>query len=128
VISYSEREVFNVEDLILLRKAQRIVQQLPERDAAGDEVRCHEVARVVGSILSLTVCDGIYEISMDHSWLRLRTGHILDTYCVGRHPQVQLVAVVTAMPLRYKECSLERLKVTIRSDVVKLLMERAQEH
>lgn len=42
-------------------------------------------------------------------------------------PQVQLVAVVSTMPRRYRETSLEHLKVTIRQDVLKLLMERAAE-
>ena len=39
----------------------------------------------------------------EHSWIVLPSRHVLDAYAVGRHPPVQLVAVVTTIPKRFVE-------------------------
>lgn len=94
--SYSEREVFRERELRLLAQAQDIVERIDDRaDPDPNGVRCHEVARVVGYYLSLNVIDGQYG-SVDHSWLSMREPgsrrrSILDPYCVGRMPMVQII-------------------------------------
>lgn len=117
--TYSEREIFNRGELKLFEQAKLIVQALPDYDQLERELRCHEVARVVGIKLGLQVCDGCFEAGAEHSWCRLPSRHILDPYCVGRLPPVQLVAVVTAMPCRYKERVVD---TAIRADVVHWLL------
>lgn len=92
--SYSEREVFTARHLELLRQATSIVDALP--DLPDERLRCHEVARIVGRILGLSVLDGYAGIA-EHSWLRVvpgpegKVGVWLDVYTVGRLPMVQLV-------------------------------------
>jgi len=66
------------------------------------EIRCHELARVVGKLLGLSVQDGYYGF-VDHSWCwtfpidqarivgRLGFPNILDPYSVGSLPQVRLL-------------------------------------
>jgi hypothetical protein len=114
--TYSEREVFSQTDLAYYRKASRFVRALPSYDQHGEELRCHEVARAVAIILNIsTVEDGYFELACQHTWLVLPTRHILDPYCVGRLPPVQLVAVVTTMPKRY---NVRDIGITVRGDVV----------
>jgi hypothetical protein len=107
---YSVREIFAEQELELLRAAQNIVKLIPL-----DDIRCHELSRVVGTLLKLEVQDGYYGF-VDHSWLwtkpfesrglrpdknRTRVGfpNILDVYCVGSLPQVRLIDCQhTALP------------------------------
>lgn len=101
--SYSARCVFAPPLLDLLAVATEFVARVEE--AAGAELRCHELARAVARFLRLPracVQDGYYGF-VEHSWiwvpgppddpLTRRAGwpHILDVYAVGRLPQVQLV-------------------------------------
>jgi hypothetical protein len=99
VKSYSEREIFNVNEVRYFKEAVRLVGKIDERDFT-DEPRCHEVARAVGQILELPYQDGHY-LFAQHTWLwvgtldldRAETGYypvILDVYAVGSMPQVQL--------------------------------------
>lgn len=86
--------VFTRDDRELLRQAQEIVSLLPP----DDRLRCHEVARIVAQILRLDVFDGYYG-AIEHSWCMTPARSILDPYCVGRLPMVQLVDnVIGAMP------------------------------
>lgn len=131
---YSEREVFSPSDLEAFTWAKEIVAELPERDASGDLLRCHEVARVVSRVLHAMGCapehkvvDGHFEVGAEHSWIMLQTPvgkyrwwSILDTYVVGRIPPVQLIAVVSTLPLRYVSSS-ER--TDIREDVIIFLLD-----
>jgi len=100
--SYSERHFFAPPLIDLLEVAREFVEQV---EWTGDELRCHELTRAVGRFLGLPadcVQDGYYGFA-DHSWLwvpgpptdvitqRVGWPDILDVYCVGRLPQVQLV-------------------------------------
>ena len=105
MLSYSDREVFSAQEVQLLRQAESIVKLLPDQVASQD-LRCHEVVRIVAQTLDLNpaqIQDGYYGF-VDHSWLRTeplnatkivtpRIGlpNILDVYCVGSLPQVRLV-------------------------------------
>lgn len=96
--SYSQRAMFETGDFVLLRMAVDVVTKLPD-PPAGEEWRCHEVARIVQYALRLAghttlLQDGLYG-TIDHSWLWLPPYPrrvLLDTYAVGAHPQVQLRA------------------------------------
>lgn len=81
--------VFRADEILLLQQAVTIVDCLPHDDT-HTKLRCHEVARIVGTILRLDVIDGHYG-AVDHSWCLTPRKRILDPYCVGRLPQVQLV-------------------------------------
>ena len=73
-------------------RANAFVHRIPNEVLA--ELRCHELARAVAHVLDLPVQDGSHGL-VDHSWLwtgtRTAPGNILDVYCVGRLPMVQLV-------------------------------------
>lgn len=84
--SYSTT-IFTAQDFELLDAAQLIVRDIP--DDPKWNLRCHEVARVVGKLLHLQVVDGKYG-AIEHSWCVTPDLHILDVYAVGRMPQVQL--------------------------------------
>jgi len=61
----------------------------------GNELRCHELARAILSILdedpiNLEVVDG-HCGPVEHSWLRYGDGLIIDAYAPGRLPAVQIV-------------------------------------
>ncbi len=111
--SYAEREVFNANELRLLKQATALVARVP---AEGRDVRCHELARAVGLILGLPVHDGAFGF-VEHTWLwtaepnaMLRDErspmwmlpNILDVYVPGSLPQVQLVHLSTGLPARYR--------------------------
>lgn len=119
MITYSQREVFKQTDMKYFEEASGLVARMPDFDNELRELRCHEVAQVVGCLLDLRVRDGKYEIGCEHSWLVLPTGNILDVYAVGRHPPVQLVAVVLTMPVRYREMD---IGLKIRHQVVEQLL------
>jgi hypothetical protein len=120
VKTYSELEVFSSRELYDFKEATRLVSLMPDVDQHGRELRCHEVARVVGRELGLPWYDGKYEYGCEHSWLGALppSRHILDVYTVGRLPPVQLVAVVTTLPTRYKVLG---QRTDIREDVVRYL-------
>jgi len=93
--NYSEYEIFHSKELEHLKKAQELIQLIPDEFMASDwKLRCHEVVRAVGVQLGLQVVDGLYGC-VDHSWLltgfRGPRSNILDVYAVGRLPQVQLI-------------------------------------
>lgn len=98
MISYSKRKVFSDRELDLWRRARVLVSAvdlgLPELE--GKELRCHELARVVGRILDLAVIDGHYGC-IEHSWLVIEPAQlgvlpfVLDVYAPGQAPQVQLL-------------------------------------
>jgi hypothetical protein len=99
---YSETHGFLPEEVALFEKAKRLVGAV--EDDRETRIRSHELARAVGQVLRLPVVDGVYG-AVDHSWClverthgpMLRTTSVLDVYCVGRLPQVQLVDVVDAV-------------------------------
>jgi hypothetical protein len=91
---YSGTEIFESRDIDLFKYATRLVDKIPEDFLpAGEELRCHELARAVGSLLSIPFVDGRFG-SVEHSWLWTRQSErpvILDVYTVARLPMVQLI-------------------------------------
>lgn len=124
--SYSQREVFEPNDLVYWRVAARLVVEMPDYDRSGQELRCHEVARAIHRVLEvpeIAVQDGLYELGCEHSWLTLPSGHILDAYAVGRLPQVQLVAVVSVLPRRYAK---HDIGLVVREDTINYILEQVK--
>jgi hypothetical protein len=95
--NYSALEVFPQE----IQRARELIERawdlIPDSEGM---LRCHELARVAQDLLShspnpslqTVVMDGKYG-AVEHSWLMFPWSpetHILDVYCVGRLPQVQL--------------------------------------
>jgi hypothetical protein len=97
---YSAYEVFSKEELKCFNYATELVGRLSE----SKTLRCHELARAVGSVLGLQHQDGYYGF-VNHTWLwttplewndlttytRLGFPNILDVYSVGSLPMVRLV-------------------------------------
>lgn len=107
--SYAEREVLDRAFLPIFRLADYLVGGVS--GLRGDEVRCHELARAVVSLLArrgtvgvdLIVVDGMLG-PVEHSWIELSSARgvaILDTYAPGRVPQVQLIASDLAISSSY---------------------------
>jgi hypothetical protein len=100
VIGYSGTELFRGAEIELWRAATQAIAQLDDRDQGL--IRCHELARAIAAlpfpeVLSVRVQDGLYG-AVDHSWLlvwhpRRHVYDLLDVYCVGRLPMVQLVSL-----------------------------------
>ena len=108
---YAEREVFSQRELELLSRATALVRRMPH-EFEGQEIRCHELARIVRAFLALPVADGFYGVGVEHSWIwtdapalephRWDLPNILDVYVPGQLPQVQLIHTATALPLNYR--------------------------
>lgn len=112
VIGYAQKEVFSAFELERLSLAAKLVDQLPAM-VLGDEdwIRCHELTRAVGPLLGLPWCDGHYGM-VEHSWLWTKPlepfsppPNIIDLYCPGRLPQVQLVHSSSHLPYEYRRSS-----------------------
>lgn len=99
---YSADHVFTRADLIVWRAAIQVVESIidPAEYMEADPLRCHEVARFVAQVLGtwlFPMCAPDAQVSdghfggVEHSWIELRHGYILDVYVVGRLPMVQLV-------------------------------------
>lgn len=94
---YAHDEVFTKEHLIERRIATAYVLRVQEREP---RIRCHELARAVRHKLSdrWDVVDGDYGL-VEHTWLYdAKAQVILDVYCVGRDPMVQLIDCSCAFP------------------------------
>ena len=110
--SYTERHVFGPEAVVLWECACRAVasvttEMATEPNWSHPELRCHELTRAVVKALGLSpgvVVDGKYG-PVEHSWIWLphSTPAILDVYCPGRIPQVQLVhGILQVVPHPYR--------------------------
>jgi len=113
--SYAEREIFGSYAITIWMDAVTYVSRVGAM--WGNELRCHELARAAHRALSaehaerlrtwkvgLTVVDGRLG-PIEHSWITYappapigqpyrdapRRAHVLDVYCPGRLPQVQLI-------------------------------------
>lgn len=110
--SYSETNVFTPEELALFGRATAYVARVDE-SVFKEPVRCHELARAVGTLLGLEYEDGVYSClpeiggGVDHSWLlvprkdrnNVCVGYsILDVYAVGSLPQAQMLCCGTTAP------------------------------
>lgn len=93
MITYAERVCFEASHRQLLTRVEQYVSRVS--DDWGNELRCHELARAIqivtyGSGHTLVVVDGKCG-PIEHSWLMMDGGKILDPYAPGRLPSVQLV-------------------------------------
>lgn len=82
---YAATEIFTEQDLTLHMAASKLVSLMPE-----DGRSCHKVAALIADALDLPLVRGGYGI-IEHSWLVLPSGTLLDVYAPGRYPPVQLV-------------------------------------
>lgn len=129
--TYAEENVFEAHEVELWKKAVVIVERMPTA-IDGALIRCHELARAVGQLLELEVCDGKFGF-VEHSWLwtgPFEQSHapwvlpnILDVYVPGSLPAVQLVHTYSGLPTRYTLNPI--IDLVVREDVVKQLVERA---
>lgn len=124
---------FTKAEMRAFRKAQVLVDLVNERRFLRAfhrlfyAVRCHELARAVGSILRLKVVDGIVINSAGltaHSWLVTAKGNVLDVYTPNEFPMVQLIFQDEFGIVRtYKELPIEStLCPPINSEAVALLV------
>lgn len=101
--SYVEREVFDAYVLQIYSAAARRIAAVGEH--WGNELRCHELVRAVWRAngwqhSGVSPVDGRMG-AVEHSWMVIHssgpprwhvvTPVILDVYCPGRMPQVQLI-------------------------------------
>jgi len=122
-------ERFTQKELSLWRIAKEIVQDVPDQ-FDGEDIRCHELARVVASYLDIPYQDGRYGF-VEHTWLwttplegelhRWKLPNILDVYVPGQVPQVQLIHTSTHLPLPYLWGP---PRIDIRENVVESLWDR----
>lgn len=84
-------------DLAIYERAVEMVEQLAEAQTHD----CHFVAGYVGGALGLSVVRGYYG-GIEHSWVALPSGRILDVYAVGRIPMVQVVDVASPAQPEYE--------------------------
>jgi hypothetical protein len=96
MLGYSYTNVFAQCEIALYNRAVKLVERIPET-VHDKPLRCHEVTRAVATVLKLPYTDGKFG-SVEHSWCWTSTaldgeypGNILDVYCVGRLPMVQLI-------------------------------------
>lgn len=127
MMPWAAREVFEPFELELWRLATELVSKMPH-EVGGEEVRCHEVARVIGGILKIPWTDGWYGMA-EHSWLWTRPydvfgprPNVLDVYACGRMPPVILVHSSTHLPFEYRRGDPRK---DTRVDVVHQLMKIA---
>lgn len=133
--SYTEREIFGDASQALWADAVAIVDRIPS--TWGNELRCHELTRAVRDLLRLrggswfvmldvNVVDGNLW-SIEHSWLVLTSARpsklskriILDVYCPGRMPQVQLIDDHFAVSRGYE---VGEPRTDIKHDIVQKLV------
>ncbi len=126
MIGYSQKVVFTEFELERLTLATQLVEALPSFDSENRWIRCHEITRALGPLLDLTWCDGYYGM-VEHSWLWTKPlmpfespPNILDPYCPGRLPQVQLVHSSTNLPYEYRRSA-------ERDDIRQLVVDQLSE-
>jgi hypothetical protein len=107
MITYAERVCFRSDHVKLLALTELYVGRVGKH--WGNELRCHELARAVHTVLciedsgivdrcGLIVVDGQCG-PVEHSWL-VGGGFVLDPYAPGRLPAVQIVDALLAMMYR----------------------------
>jgi hypothetical protein len=125
VITYAERACFRAAHLRLLDRVEMYVARVS--NSWGNELRCHELARAVHRVVGEPdhlVVDGKCG-PIEHSWLYLSDGVILDPYVPGRMPAVQLVDLVVGTAYRpgdprddIRQAVVDRLVLEMRGDGV----------
>lgn len=127
MITYAERVCFREPHRRLLTRVEAYIAHVS--DAWGNELRCHELTRAVHLVVyscehKLDVVDGKCG-PIEHSWLRLSDGVILDPYAPGRMPAVQIVDPIMASAYRpgsprsdIRQSVIDRLVLEMRGNVV----------
>lgn len=127
MISFAERECFSAQARAIWLAATILVNRVSA--AWSDELRCHELARAIQTCLQseghrVTLVDGRLWI-VEHSWLKIPSGRdslmppILDVYCLGRLPQVQLIDDHMVIARGYEPGP---LRTDIRQDIIDRLV------
>jgi len=126
MIGYSEQKIFDMKALDAFHIAERAVAKVED---PGLEIRCHEIVRAVWNVLSghdihpvkIRLMDGHYG-AIEHSWLMVDSD-VLDVYCCGALPQVQLIApqVRDMPPIKFIYRPSLYPRDDIREDVVEQL-------
>lgn len=119
MITYAERVCFQPAHLRLLSRVESYVAGVAS--SWGNELRCYELARAVHLVVhehehKLLVIDGKCG-PIEHSWLYISDGVILDPYAPGRLPAVQLVDLIVGSA--YKPGT---LRADIRQPIVDRLV------
>lgn len=136
---YVQREIFRHFEQQVFTKVQHLVSRVS--NAWGNDLRCHELARAVHAKLTslqincARVVDGRIGI-VEHSWIELtvpvaqferdRIGRgeerkvIIDVYCPGRLPAVQLIDSCDVLAPVYQE---REPRTDIRMNVIEALVE-----
>ena len=117
MISHSQKVAFSDKELDLLKQATMLTSKIDDIPY----LRCHEVARAIGSILQLSVQDGYFG-SVEHSWLwststesKRFPPNVLDVYAIGSLPQVQLISMRYMLP--HNENYVWEVYGTFRTDI-----------
>ena len=100
MITYAERACFREPHLRLLASVETYVARVSS--TWGNELRCHELARAVRIVIdasAIEVVDGKCG-PVEHTWLVLSDGAILDPYVPGRLPAVQLIDPIVGAAYR----------------------------
>lgn len=102
MITYAERTCFRESHLHLLARVEANVARVS--NTWGNELRCHELVRAIHLVVcarehKLDVVDGKCG-PIEHSWLGLADGVILDPYVPGRMPAVQIVDPIVGTAYR----------------------------
>lgn len=134
MIGYAERACLASAHLEAYRAARAFVGRVSSHlSPAGEEIRCHELARAVvrclrpavPARLSLRVVDGSLW-SVQHTWIEIcgspeetSLDAILDVYAPGRVPQVQLLDNHASVIVGYRPGS---PRGDIREAVVEVLV------
>lgn len=125
MLGYACLRIFTEWERELWHRATRMVELAPEIDETGELIRCHELARAVGRVLELEVCDGRFGF-VEHSWLWLTESmyreddgsfpkfaapNVLDVYVPGVLPLVQLAHAASALPFPYAPAWTPRIDI-----------------
>jgi hypothetical protein len=126
MLGYARDEVFTKDQILARVAAVACVHKVTEREP---RIRCHELARAV-----LLRFDSIGKIgpgkwliadgkcgAVDHSWLydSSGSGNILDVYCPGREPMVQLIDRFCSLGLYVRA---DALRTDINGELVHALV------
>ena len=133
MITYTERACFTLGHIRLLRHVEECLSRVS--DGWGNELRCHELARAVQTVvtasramlMAFVVADGKCG-PIEHSWLCFSDGVILDPYVPGRLPAVQIIDPIVGAAYRpgtarsdIKQSIIDRLVLEMRGDVTSTL-------
>lgn len=105
--SANERRAYEAARVAVEAVDDNMQCKIPSGDALGHrsgDVRCHEIAfALINVLVSRCIVSGRVALvsgqfsHTEHSWIALGENTILDPYCVGRAPMVQLINIAHPM-------------------------------